>query len=375
MLNFKIGDTPVIVTRIKQRLNDFALSALQEQAAQRVHFIGFRPDFAQLRALFATRVALGQSATLSVKTWRGFYGLPATPREREVKMAQEAIFKMLGSSNTIITQAEPCISVFKDRGECLHSDTALVVNMAPDAVLAALYATRVGYPGKEADARSLREERAMQRFSNDRFSLPLLNLLKSLEMIRPYSRKDWDSLRAARDKSFESFIGAAQGCTETSAWLTDRAAEYDRRAAVACELARTAHEIVPGVPYLDLVERNHRYVLTVLVREILERPGTKAVALRVSYGAIARRTINEYRLILAGQFRGVNPRGSVDLRALLPAGTVVSRHAGVIVPRPWRMHMCEHIWSTVVLPALRAEAITANSRSEVVPLVRCAVRR
>jgi hypothetical protein len=269
---------------------------------------------------------------------------PKNSREEQIKEAAEKVRGLVDDAVISTRDAHPACSLLIQSGEFADVDF-VVADPDPDGLLGAMKALGIEYDELDSDAAVLDGARSEQ--TPERLSTFAMLLVKGMATLPPYNPKRPEIAEKAKGDLFSSFVAATQGDTEAKSSLEAKVEQYEAGVRVAEELVSKAQELCPGLIFVDTTGSD-RYDLTTLIRG-LEAKGAKVTCVKKDFGPIAAIHGTQYSLAVVKK-----SQAEINLQDMLPSSAESSPQAGIISNTTFLLHVNEEVWSTVVLPALRA---------------------
>jgi hypothetical protein len=163
----------------------------------------------------------------------------------------------------------------------------------------------------------------------------------------PYNPKRPEIAEKAKGDLFSSFVAATQGDAEAKSSLEAKVEQYEAGVAVAKELVSKAQELCPGLIFVDTTGSD-RHDLMTLTRG-LEAKGARVTCIKKEFGPIASAHGSQFSLAVVKKYQQ-----DINLQETLPAGFESSPASGIISNTTFLLHVNEEVWSSTVLPALKA---------------------
>ena len=274
----------------------------------------------------------------------GIDGEPANDRELRVVKATAKLRQMLGENCTItVRRLHPACSTLVKEGEFSNA-VAIIADPDADGLTAAMKSAGITYPGLDEDAAKLDGEPQLQVTGT-----PISQLLaKGIAVIPSYDATRPKEREIAHQKLFADWVKAVEGNEAAIARLEEQVSTYDQAVRVSHDLAKSAVIVAPGVVLVDV--SNKPLFDPGTLNALLETdPSCRITVTRKDLGPIAAVHGIQYSLAVAKSFQK-----TINLHDLVPTDAKSSPEGGIISNVSFLLHTSEDVWTSEVLPRLRA---------------------
>lgn len=273
---------------------------------------------------------------------------PTTTRGEEIKSAAARLRELAGEGTIISDRsANPSCAELVEEGEFAGEEgTVMVADPDSDGLTAAMKAAGVTYEELDADSAIL-DGPASAKTAENLSPLGFL-LVRAFSAMPVFDPNRPEITIKERNKLFGDFVASAQGDAEARGRLEKMAEVYEAAVLVAEQIAETAEEVVPGVFLVNAIGAA-KYDNGTLFRILESKSNCRVTVTRKDNGPIAAKHGGvQYSLAVVKKFQN-----DIDLRKLVPKGTVSSPEAGIISNTTFLLHVSEEMWMENILPAIK----------------------
>ena len=334
MFSLKLGSTFTIFSKFFASADREVVLAAVPEGTRRVVFV----DTGVTKVLAETIRALVERGT-EVVIRDHHRGEGRNPE------AAESIEAILGDNARIVERkAFPACASLIGLGEFVADGTIIVADPDLDGLTAAMQAAGVAYQGMLADA-DVFDVRPKQ--SPETLTAVGWTAVRSLSTLPAFDAARPEASEKAKAELFGAFVAAASGDVVARQSLETRVATYEAGVAEAQRLlAEKLSQPCPGVLLADTVGAKRSDLTT--LSQGMEKRGARVTAVRKAEGPIAKEHGGiQISLAVAQAFQK-----EIDLRTLVPEGTLTGVPAGLLSNVPFLLHCSERIWNEAILPAL-----------------------
>lgn len=264
-------------------------------------------------------------------------------RNPEAAIAIEAL---LGNERVkiVMRASAPACAGLIGLGEFTGEGTVIVADPDLDGLTAAMQAAGVSYDGMLADADvfDVRPKQSAETLTSLGWTA-----VRSLSTLPAFDKDKPQMSENAKCELFSIFVAAASGDVTARESLETRVVTYEAGVTEAKRLlAEKVSRPCSQVVLVDTVGANRSDLNT--LSQGMEKLGAKVTVVRKNEGPIAKAHGVQFSLAatLTAQKEGL------DLRALVPEGTVTGIPAGLLSNTSYLLHCSEEVWTKIILPAL-----------------------